>query len=293
MDPWIPWGVLSHLGLTAWVQAAMGMGATSEGERAAATQCDVDVRAHLTAAEFATQYVLQGRPVLLPLDAVARLGLDGAPPSAAPPAAQPSAAPPTGAPPTGAPGAPPAPGELAAWERGELLRRAGACEVSLVPTSGVAQQQYGGAPAASTRTLSAAVAAIEAAATGAAEAGGAAGSDPLYAVATRPFASQPVRARAEERRRECWAEIDRSMALHRLGAAPQLFLPEESHKRILFVAANGTGTYWHDHSNAFNLLPHGAKRWLLLPPSGSYDAHDAQSRASPAEWFRRRDIGEI
>ena len=165
--------------------------------------------------------------------------------------------------------------------------------MSLVPTSGVAQQQYGGAPAASTRTLSGAVAAIEAGATGAAEAGGAAGSDPLYAVATRPFASQPVRTRAEERRRECWAELDRSMALQRLGAAPQLFLPEESHKRILFVAANGTGTYWHDHSNAFNLLPHGAKRWLLLPPSGIYDAHDAQSRGSPAEWFRRRDIGEI
>ena len=56
------------------------------------------------------------------------------------------------------------------------MRRAGECEVSLVPTSGVAQQQYGGAPAASTRTLSGAVAAIEAAATGAAEAGGAAGS---------------------------------------------------------------------------------------------------------------------
>ena len=260
------------------------MGATSEGERASATQCDVDVRAHLTAAEFATRYVLQGRPVLLPLDAVARLGPDGAPPSGAPP---------SDAPPSDAPRATPAPGAPAAWERGELLRRAGECEVSLVPTSGVAQQQYGGAPAASTRTLSGAVAAIEAGATGAAEAGGAAGSDPLYAVATRPFASQPVRARAEERRRECWAEIDRSMALHRLGAAPQLFLPEESHKRILFVAANGTGTYWHDHSNAFNLLPHGAKRWLLLPPSGSYDAHDAQSRGSPAEWFRRRDIGEI
>ena len=255
------------------------MGAISEGERASATQCDVDVRAHLTAAEFATRYVLQGRPVLLPLDAVARLGLDGAP----------SAAPPTGAP--APPGAPPAPGAPAPWERGELLRRAGECEVSLVPTSGVAQQQYGGAPATSTRTLSAAVAAIEAAATGAAEAGGAAGSDPLYAVATRPFASQPVRTPAEARRRECWAELDRSMVLHRLGDLPKLFLPDESHKRILFAAANGTGTYWHDHSNAFNLLPHGAKRWLLLPPSGSYDAHDAQSRGSPAEWFRRQQVG--
>ena len=279
LDPWIPWGVLSHLGLTAWVQAAIGMGAISEGERASATQCDVDVRAHLTAAEFATRYVLQGRPVLLPLDAVARLGLDGAP----------SAAPPTGAP--APPGAPPAPGAPAPWERWELLRRAGECEVSLVPTSGVAQQQYGGAPATSTRTLSAAVAAIEAAATGAAEAGGAAGSDPLYAVATRPFASQPVRTPAEARRRECWAELDRSMVLHRLGDLPKLFLPDESHKRILFAAANGTGTYWHDHSNAFNLLPHGAKRWLLLPPSGSYDAHDAQSRGSPAEWFRRQQVG--
>jgi hypothetical protein len=42
------------------------------------------------------------------------------------------------------------------------LRRAAECEVSLLPTSGVAQQQYGGAAAASARTLSAAVSAIEA-----------------------------------------------------------------------------------------------------------------------------------
>ena len=273
----------------------MGVGAIPAGERGAALQsmqCDVDVRADLTPAEFSRRYVLEGRPVLLPLEAVASLGLDGATPGAPMSGAPLSGAPLSDAPLSGAParpGAPPAPGAPAPWERGELLRRAGGCEISLLPTSGVAQQQYGGAPATSARTLSAAVAAIEAAATGgaAAAAGGAADADPLYAVATRPFASQPVRSAQEGRRRECWAELDRAMKLQRLGESPQVFLPAASHKRILFVAANGTGTYWHDHSNAFNLLPHGAKRWLLIPPSGSYDAHDAQSRGSPAEWFRR------
>ena len=276
LDPGAPYGALSRLGLRAWVQAAVGVGDVSEGERGSAIQCDVDVRAELTPSEFATRYVLEGRPVLLPLDAVARLGLDGAPPGALSPSAASDAA----------SGGAPAP-----WDREELLRRAGdICEVSLVPTSGVAQQQYGGAPAASARTLSAAVAAIEAAATAdaAAAAGSGADSDPLYAVATRPFASQPVRTPQEAERRECWAELDRAMALQRLGDLPEVFLPGASHKRILFVAANGTGTYWHDHSNAFNLVPHGSKHWLLLPPSGSYDAHDAKSRGSPAEWFRRR-----
>ena len=166
--------------------------------------------------------------MLLPLEAVARLGLDGGP----------SGAPPSGAPPSGSPrrpGLPPAAGEAASapapWERGELLRRAGGCEVSLLPSSGVAQQQYGGAPATSARTLSAAVAAIEAAATGgaAAAAGGAADADPLYAVATRPSASQPVRSAQEGRRRECWAELDRAMVLQGLGESAQVLLPAASH----------------------------------------------------------------
>ena len=179
--------------------------------------------------------------MLLPLEAVARLGLDGGP-SGAPT----SGAPPSGAPPSGSPrrpGLPPAAGEAAdapapwergelyPWERGELLRRAGGCEVSLLPSSGVAQQQYGGAPGTSARTLSAAVAAIEAAATGgaAAAAGGAADADPLYAVATRPFASQPVRSAQEGRRRECWAELDRAMVLQGLGESAQVLLPAASH----------------------------------------------------------------
>ena len=167
--------------------------------------------------------------------------------------------------------------------------------VSLVRTSGVAQQQYGCAPASSARPLHAAVAAIEAAAVGAAVFGAAVGGgdsptapstaanvDPLYAVATRPFASQPVhilhpldtcptsatvaraapylarcmqnparplralqvRTQSDAQRRQCWEGLDSAMALHGLGSLPGLFLPSTSHKRILFVAGNGSGTYW-------------------------------------------------
>ena len=62
-------GALSRLGLKAWVQAAVRVGAISGGERGSASHpshpCDVDVRADLTAAEFATRYVHEGRTVLL------------------------------------------------------------------------------------------------------------------------------------------------------------------------------------------------------------------------------------
>jgi hypothetical protein len=48
------------------VQAAVRVGAISGGERGSASHpCDVDVRADLTAAEFATRYVHEGRTELL------------------------------------------------------------------------------------------------------------------------------------------------------------------------------------------------------------------------------------
>ena len=48
----------------------------------------------------------------------------------------------------------------------------------------------------------------------------------------------------------------------------------------------------HDHSNTFNLLPYGRKRWLLLPPSGDgYEEYltSPQESVTPQEWLRRHD----
>ena len=37
-------------------------------------------------------------------------------------------------------------------------------------------------------------------------------------------------------------------------------------RNLFFLGAAGTGTYWHQHTNAFNALVQGRKRWYILPP---------------------------
>ena len=120
-------------------------------------------------------------------------------------------------------------------------------------------------------------------------------SDVPYVVFTR--SSNPSGTPAEQRaERRCWGKIDKHMKLRGLGVLPEHFLEESSHKRILFAGPRASGTAFHDHSNAFNLLPHGRKQWLLLPPSATHELgqlrhHQAnaevQSAWTPAEWLRR------
>ena len=50
-----------------------------------------------------------------------------------------------------------------------------------------------------------------------------------------------------------------------------------------------------EETHAFSLLPHGRRRWLLLPPSGDADVYTtakdrhqfASTRLTPIEWLRR------
>ena len=90
---------------------------------------------------------------------------------------------------------------------------------------------------------------------------------------------------------QCWRILDSGMRLTGLGALSNLFLEERSQKRILFAGPAQSGTYFHDHSNAFNLMPHGRKQWVLLPPSGTYEyaaeAQDTESSLTTHEWLRR------
>ena len=91
----------------------------------------------------------------------------------------------------------------------------------------------------------------------------------------------------------CAAKLYHATTLRpRLGGAEGAFVAPSSHKRIFFVGRPGSGTFFHDHSNTFNLLPHGKKRWLLLPPSG--DGYEEYLTApdesiTPQEWLRRHD----
>ena len=87
----------------------------------------------------------------------------------------------------------------------------------------------------------------------------------------------------------CWGMLDQALALQALGVMKALFLAPSDHKRILFVGPGGSGAGFHDHSNAFNLLIYGSKRWLLLPPSGTYMSEATKGVTSPAEWLRRHE----
>ena len=127
-------------------------------------------------------------------------------------------------------------------------------------------------------------------------------ADPPYVVFTRT--SRPAGSAAQVRAyKQCWALIDGHMTLTGKGRLRAAFLDEASHKRILFAGPAGSGPAFHDHSNAFNLLPYGRKRWLLLPPSGTHQLRasggappssqvlggggEGHSSLTPLEWLAR------
>jgi len=88
----------------------------SSNVRDVTPSCDVDVRANLSAAEFASEYVLASRPVLLPLNEVA------------------------------------AAGDM--WSRSRLLQAVGDCVVPVVATSSVVDEQQAGSAPSPARQLS-------------------------------------------------------------------------------------------------------------------------------------------
>ena len=327
--------------------------------------CDIDVRTNLSEAEFESRYVLEGRPVLLPLHQVAARCLDDGPWPCTEPGCPSD---PLGcaqlaeldtcdrsfekvwdAPPAGLaevvvssqcrlscgacdvstrPGAAAAsPADALLWTRGELLRRAGACVVPLVSSSGVVDHQYrAGAHAAAglgerQATLAdfiqaemrgGQVAGLGKEGEGDAGGGGAQEkeeeADPPYVVATRPGRGTAATTPLAQQRVQCWRILDGAMRLTGLGQLRTAFLTDDAHhKRILFAGPAGSGTGFHDHSNTFSLMPYGRKRWLLLPPSGLYEpvedgdeqqqqqqqqqplSREASGKLTSTAWLRRHD----
>ena len=61
-------------------------------------------------------------------------------------------------------------------------------------------------------------------------------------------------------------QLAAALSMRGLGTS-SLFLPASQHKRLFFLGPPLSGTFFHSHSHTFNLLFHGCKRWLLLPPS--------------------------
>ena len=302
--------------------------------------CEVDARSNLSAHEFKERYVLQGRPVLVPLHEVVARCIDAGP---WPCSEDGCPSDPLGCdelaalgvcdrsfkdvwetPPAGigselvSSQCPKACGTCAAqgrdgllWTRSELLRRAGECILPMVTSSGVVEHQYrsaqgssGTAPGGQERqtTLREFVEAeMPLTVGGKAETAldGGEDSDLPYIVATRPSQASPSVGALAAQQRQCWRILDGSMRLTGLGAQPNVFLSDHvSHKRILFMGPIGSGTGFHDHSNTFSLLPHGRKRWLLLPPSGLYAptrpegsiaAGKETHKLRPLEWLRRHE----
>ena len=315
--------------------------------------CEIDVRDNLTAVEFEESYVLAGRPVLVPLGAVIERCLDSGPwpcKEAGCPSDplgceglaalgvcestfeqvwdDPVQAGLNGATQVsancrascGACGEGVTAADSQLWTRAELVRRAGACIVPRVRTSGVVDHQYartvgpsGAVTAGASHTtlgefIQEAMP-LQTASSGGhgAEATGATGDegdgryggdltkpagdvDPPYIVATRPSRGAPTNTPIAQQERQCWRILDRSTRLAGLARLPRVFLPDDaSHKRILFAGGTGSGTGFHDHSNTFSLLPFGRKSWMLLPPSASYELPGVGTRTSkltPAEWQR-------
>ena len=331
-----------------------------ESGRAGTEACDIDVRTDLTPTEFEERYVLQGRPVLLPLHSVVRRNPQAQPKPAEETCVDSGPWPCTEAECPGNPlgcealaalgvcerafgqvwDSPPdsltgseiiadrcpracgvcaaAPGlaavdESSLWNRQEFVRRAGACLVPVVATSGVADHQYArsgrggsGSPQQQQQiTIAEYVQTSMGYTDGDAGASAAAAStreqyaDPPYIVYTRPSASAPATTPIAQQQKQCWGILDRAMKLGGLGLLPNAFLEEQSHKRILFAGPAQSGTYFHVHSNAFNLMPYGRKHWLLVPPSGSYELPEVASAggktmqqrklSSPTEWLRRHN----
>ena len=232
-------------------------------------RCDVDVRANLSLAEFEERYVRGGRPVLLPLSLVLESPEEA----------------------------------IGLSSRPSFVHEFGDVAVPVLRSSAVTAVQYAQA-AEGVETSALADFVVRHCDEGGRETAAArdgCGDD-------RGGDSERV-CRAPPSGREEDAEEDapyvfsspRANLLHAGGAlaamAPRLalggvarsshFFDASAHRKLFFLGANGSGTFFHDHSNTFNLLLHGAKRWLLLPPSARA-MHAADERTTVAAWLRRR-----
>ena len=53
-----------------------------------------------------------------------------------------------------------------------------------------------------------------------------------------------------------------------------------------FVGPRGSGAPWHFHSDAFNALAHGGKRWFMTPPGSDENEY---STKHPMIWLQERE----
>ena len=113
------------------------------------------------------------------------------------------------------------------WVRSELIRRAGACVMPVVPTSGVVEHQYRGQqlPPQMDWTLgefiekqmaNGTVTKVAKVAPAVTVAG-----DPLYVVSTRPSRRTVAQTPLEVQQKQCWRILDGAMQVRQLAASPE------------------------------------------------------------------------
>ena len=59
--------------------------------------------------------------------------------------------------------------------------------------------------------------------------------------------------------------------------------------RRFSLGPSGAGAYCHDHTNAWNALIYGRKRWFLYPPFGFYGPQVDRAAAAPMTPHHHRD----
>ncbi len=163
-----------------------------------------------------------------------------------------------------------------AWSRDALVEHYGDRQVLIGPTSGVTRDQFsGGALGANgggseRRSLRDFLLVDEP---------NADAKDPPYVYSTPRFDAFT----------RSLPELGETLRLDGVAASPDVFLAPTDHRRLLFLGGNGSGTFFHDHSHTFNLLMHGCKRWLLLPPNARDGLYAAPDFPTPVEWLRKRE----
>ena len=56
---------------------------------------------------------------------------------------------------------------------------------------------------------------------------------------------------------------------------------------LFFLGPAGSGVTLHEHTNAWNALVHGQKRWILLPPYSQFGPVSLPANVWMKEWYPR------
>mmetsp|Transcript_29773 Transcript_29773/g.62647 ORF Transcript_29773/g.62647 Transcript_29773/m.62647 type:complete len:351 (+) Transcript_29773:3-1055(+) len=203
--------------------------------------CDIDTRLNLSVDAFTNEYVLPGRPVLLPLHAVAHVSYEH-------------------------------------WTREFVLSNHGSDIVPILWSSNVTQAYDRTAAVSSVQPrrmmLSTYVEEhlyMRANETSSGEAGPrSSGGYWSRVMGTRARVSSTADAPYLFATGAVAEQLAQRVEVSGLGATPA-FLPPSQHKKILYLGATSSGSFFHDHSNALNLLVYGRKKWAVFPPSAEYE----------------------